>query len=79
MRATTTGRPYSEHPEGIGSSDSLTVPDIRVLASHHFSELEGKVFDNPKLKGRRLDVAQEDIMFRLDKSGAELKAESKML
>lgn len=62
----------------IGPNDVLLVPDLFWQLSHRFSEIEGKAFLNPELKGRRLDVAQQDILFRLDRSGAELKSESKM-
>ncbi len=64
--------------KGIGPNDVLLVPDIYFSLTHHFAELEGKVFNDEKLKGQRLDVAQQDILFRLDRSGAELKSESKM-
>lgn len=62
----------------VGPNDVLLVPDILLQLSHRFAELEGKSFKNPQLKGQRLDVAQQDILFRLDRGGAELKSESKM-
>ena len=65
--------------QGVGPNDVLLVPDVSLLLSHHFSELEGKTFTNAKLKGQRLDIAQQDILFRLDRSGAELKSESKSI
>lgn len=67
-----------KHAQAFGDSDTLVVPDFHWLVSHRFSELEGKRISNAKLKGQRIDVAQQDIMFRLDKSGAELKSETKM-
>lgn len=69
---------YAKYLEKVGPNDVLLVPDIFWLISHRFSEIEGKTFLNPELKGQRLDVAQQDILFRLDRSGAELKSESKM-
>jgi hypothetical protein len=63
--------------EGLGPNDVLLVPDIVWFISHHFTELEGKRFTNPKLKGQRIDVAQQDIQFRLNRSGAELRSEAK--
>jgi hypothetical protein len=69
---------YTEHLRRIGPNDTLLVPNLFWKLSNHFSELEGKTFANTKLKGQRLDVAQQDILFRLDRSGAELKSESKM-
>jgi len=64
--------------EEIGMRDVLLIPDIFWKISHRFSELERKPFANPALKGQRLDVAQQDIQFRLNRSGAELKSEAKM-
>ncbi len=62
----------------VGSTDVLLVPDIVWRLSHRFAELEGREFKNTKLKGQRIDIAQQDIQFRLDRSGADLKSEAKM-
>jgi hypothetical protein len=62
----------------IGPNDVLLVPDMVWNITHRFVELEGQEFANPKLIGQRIDVAQQDIQFRLDRSGAELKSEAKM-
>ncbi len=59
--------------------DTLNVPDLRWAVSHRFAELEGKLFASGKLNGQRLDVAQQDIVFRLGKNGAALRSESKMV
>ena len=61
----------------LSSNDVLLIPDFNWFISHHFADLENKSFGNQKLVGQRLDVAQQDIMFRLDKNGAEIRAESK--
>jgi hypothetical protein len=80
MDARGRGQPdYAKHLQKVGPNDVLLVPNLFWQLSHHFSELEGKKFTNAKLKGQQLDVAQQDILFRLDRSGAELKSESKML
>lgn len=68
-----------EGQDGLGPNDVLLVPDIVWRISHRFAELEGQEFTNAKLNGQRIDVAQQDIQFRLDRSGAELKSETKML
>lgn len=68
---------YARYLEEIGPNDVLLVPDLFWQVSHRFSELEGRAFLNPTLEGQCLDVAQQDILFRLDRSGAELKSESK--
>lgn len=66
-----------EPRNGLGPNDVLLVPDLFWHIAHHFAELEGRAFTNPTLKGQRMDVAQQDILFRLDRSGAELKSEAK--
>jgi len=75
-KITSTGR--KAKAEGLGPNDVLFVPDILWHIKHHFSELEGHEFTNTALKGQRLDIALQDIQFRLDRSGAELKSEAKM-
>jgi len=65
--------------ERIGPNDVLLVPDLFWKVSHRFSELEGKRFANAKLKGQPLMIAQQDISFRLDRGGAELQSEAKMV
>jgi len=69
---------YAKYLEGIGPNDVLLVPNIFWQISHRFSEIEGKAFLNPQLKDQRLDIARQDILFRLDRGGAELKSESKI-
>ncbi len=64
--------------EGVGINDVLLVPDVVYSITHHFAALEHKKLLNPSLKGQRIDVAQEDLIFRLDRAGAELQAESKL-
>jgi len=62
---------------GIKPAFEFTVPDLHWFISHHFSGLEGKSFLNQKLNAQRLDIAQQDILFRLDRNGADIRAESK--
>ena len=61
----------------LGPNDVLLVPDIVWRISHRFAELEGREFTNTALKGQRMDVAQQDIQFCLNRGGAELKSEAK--
>ncbi|MHC4621818.1 MAG: hypothetical protein ACYTEQ_29100 [Planctomycetota bacterium] len=72
-------RGYGRYLEAVGPNDVLLVPDLFWQISRRFSELEGRSFENPTLKGQHLEVAQQDILFRLDRSGAELKSEAKMV
>jgi hypothetical protein len=65
----------------IGLRDTLLVPNIAMRLSHRFQELEGKdkSFSNPALRGLYLDTALQTINLRLDRSGAELASEAKIL
>jgi len=67
----------NQNVENFGSNDVLLVPDIVWRISHRFTELEGKIITNSDLKGRRIDVARQDTEFLLNRSGVELKSESK--
>ena len=66
-----------EMHDDLGPNDVLLVPDIVWHITHHYVELEGKEFTNSELKGQRIDIALQDIQFRLDRNGAELKSEDK--
>lgn len=68
--------PRQNH-EGLDANDVLLVPDLFWQVSHNFGEFEGRLFKNEKLKGQAMDVMRQDILFRLDRSGAELKSEAK--
>lgn len=57
-------------------NDVLLVPDIIWNIRHRFTDIEGKEFMNSQLKGQRIDVARQDIQFRLDKNGSELRSEA---
>jgi hypothetical protein len=67
----------SQNQEGLEANDVLLVPDLNWQLAHNFREFEGRPFNNAKLRGQRIDVARQDILFRLDRSGAELKSEAK--
>jgi hypothetical protein len=58
-------------------SDAFLMPDIAFFISHHFVQLESKIFKNGSLKGKRLDIAQQDILFRLGANGVEVKSEAR--
>jgi hypothetical protein len=55
------------------------VPDIIFNINHRFSELEGQYYANKSLEGYQLGSAQQDILFRLDRNGADLEAEAEQL
>ena len=66
-------------PVRIHEPDVFLVPDLFWQISHHYIQLEGKRFASGPLKGRPLAIAQQDVLFRLSRSGADLESESKML
>jgi hypothetical protein len=74
-------RPYDDVGSHLHPRDTLLVPNLAWKVSHRFTELEGKdkEFLNPSLQGLYLDTAMQTIQFRLDRSGAELASESKVL
>lgn len=61
----------------FGPTDVLLVPDIYWHLTHHYSELEKKTLTYSALKGRDVYLAQQEILFRLDRSGMELKSEAR--
>ena len=67
----------SQNHEGLDANDVLLVPDLFWQLAHDFGEFEGKLFKNENLKGQAMDVVRQDILFQLDRSGAELKSEAK--
>jgi len=75
--AARSGQQHAERLQRIDATDALLVPDLHWAISHHFIGIEVRVFRNAKLKPQRFDVAQQDILFRLDRSGAALKSEAK--
>jgi hypothetical protein len=72
------GPDSAERLHQIQATDSFLVPDFHWIISHRFSQIEGHVFANKKLTSQSLDIAQQDIHFRLDKSGGALKSQTKM-
>ena len=54
----------------------LLVPKLRWRIIHRFAGLEGRAFENESRRSRYIEVAREDITFRLDHRGAELEAEA---
>jgi hypothetical protein len=63
----------------FGPNDAFLVPNMHWKILHHFSEVEGKPFQNSAIRGLQIDVAMQEIEFRLDKSGVELWTEARAL
>ena len=66
----------AEMPDYFAGNDILLVPEMFWHLVHHFSEFERKRFLNPSLSAQSMDIAVQDIQFRLDRSGAELGSEA---
>ncbi len=64
---------------GLGPNDTLLVPNIRCEMAQDFESLEGRRLLNPDLNRWRIDVARQAIEFRLNRGGAELGSEAKIL
>ena len=64
-----------EGNDELGSIDMLRVPDMVWRITHRFAELEGQEFANERFKRQRFEIAQQDIQFRLNRNGAQLKSE----
>ncbi len=62
---------------GFGPNDVLLVPEMAWHIVHRFAELEGKPFSGPAWSGKRIDVCQQEIQFRMDRGGVELESEAK--
>ena len=77
VEAAKSGRYTAERLHTIESTGAMLVPDFHWAMSHRFTQLEGARLANERFKSQVLGVAQQDILFRLDKSGAELKSEAK--
>jgi len=60
--------------------DSLIVPDVLYKLTHHFAELEGKRFANPKWQARDYFIfeAMQMVDFSLSRTGVILKSEARM-
>ena len=70
--------PGGARPHHLTVSDELLVPVTSWRIKHEFRELQGRSFQNPTLGGRPMDVALLETQFRLDRSGAYVKAEARM-
>ena len=66
-------------PRPFGPSDVLLVPNMFWRIAHHFHELEGNRLLNKGFEGYFVLEASQIIQFRLDRSGAELKSEAKLV
>jgi hypothetical protein len=66
-------------PPGIGCNDIFLAPNIQLATTRHFKELEGRSMLNPGARGLPIQTALQSIRFVLNRSGAELGSEAKML
>ena len=64
------------HHDEFGVNGILLVPELACRISHKFTELMNRPCQNPPLRGLPIVKAQQDTLFRLDRSGAELCSEA---
>jgi hypothetical protein len=65
--------------EKLGSNDTLLVPNMNWRIDHHFKELERHPLMNPGVARLLILEASQRTAFHLDRSGAELQSEAKMI
>jgi len=64
----------------LGSDDTLRVPNLSWRLDHHFRELEGHgLMNGAAVGGATIIDASQTIAFHLDRSGAGVESESRML
>ena len=70
-----------EYQPSLGPNDTLLIPEFQFRLAHRFKELEGrdKVIDFMGIGEYWIDTALQTIEFRLDKSGADLASEAKLM
>lgn len=66
---------YDQHPR-IGINEVLLVPNVRLATTHLFRQLEGRVIGSAK---ETILSASQSIRFVLNRGGAELESEAKLL
>jgi hypothetical protein len=64
---------------GLGPNDTLLVPNIRCEMAQDFESLQGRRMTSPGLNGVSIDIARQAIEFRLNRGGAELGSEAKIV
>ncbi len=69
----------NEDLDKFGPNDTLLIPNIFFDITGHFNELEGKYFGNHQYTDYYIDRAIQQIRFKLDRSGAELKSEATII
>jgi hypothetical protein len=71
--------PKEERAQRFGVNDVLLVPNMYWRLAHRFREIEKKHLANPGYETYWVKEASQVIQFRLDRSGAELKSEAKVV
>ncbi len=65
-------------PFAIQLSDQCLVPSVRVALERVYDEAIGRKIENAKLSGYSIIDARQNIRFKLDEKGAELKSEARI-
>jgi hypothetical protein len=72
------GQSFHASMRSFGPNDVLLVPEMLWRIEHRFAELQGNRIAGGALDGLEIEGARQDIRFRLDRSGAELRSEAAM-
>lgn len=64
---------------GLGPNDTFLVPNVRCEIAEDFESLADHALTFPGSRPLKLDIARQAIEFRLNRGGAELGSESKVL
>jgi hypothetical protein len=71
--------PNEKYNHEFGPNDVLLVPNLFWEIVHAYEKLVDDTLQNTRYEGMPIEKAMQIIQFRLDRSGAELKSESKLL
>lgn len=70
------GRVALAKPSILEGDDELVIPVVGFDLRREYAEIVGKRVLNPRLSGRTIDYAIQDIRFNLNERGASLKSEA---
>ncbi|MEW6306486.1 MAG: hypothetical protein AB1705_23720 [Verrucomicrobiota bacterium] len=70
---------WGSHYDKLGPNDTLLLPEMDFQVLHHYAEIEHSTLANTSRAGQPVELAAQMISFRLDKGGASLRSEAKVL
>lgn len=70
---------HHDYYHDFGPNDTLLIPEMNWRILHHFAELEGHLLANSSRQGQPMVMAVQGITLRLDRGGASLSSEARIL